>query len=312
MTLVDRRLPAESRPLPARSPTVNPTVAGLRADRYAFDVRGDIAANAGKANASIASPKFSAIFTPARDLEFYLNWGRGFHSNDARGVLQAVDPATGTAADADGNPVVRATPLVRATGKEVGLRLTGLVPGLQTSVTLWQLRLGSELVFVGDAGTTEASRPSRRTGIEIANYYTPAPDWIIDADLAWSRPRFTDGNASGPYIPGVIERTASVGISGTRGKWMGGLRMRYVGERSLIEDNSVRSRASMLFNAKLGYAVSDRVKVTAEILNLFDRRVSDIDYFYESRLQDEAAPVADVHTHPGEPRMLRVGVVLRF
>jgi len=67
------------------------------------------------------------------------------------------------------------------------VHFTGLAPGLQTSVSLWQLNLASELLFIGDAGTTEAGRPSRRTGIEIANYYTPAPGWIIDADFAWFR-----------------------------------------------------------------------------------------------------------------------------
>ncbi|TFW09973.1 TonB-dependent receptor, partial [Oxalobacteraceae bacterium OM1] len=160
------------------------TVAGLRADRYRFDVGSSDPANSGTADASNFSPKVSAIFAPTQHTEFYLNWGRGFHSNDARGIVQTVDPATGLAVDADGNPVTRATPLVKAIGREAGVRLTGLVPGLQTSISLWQLRLASELVFVGDAGTTEASRPSRRTGVEIANYYTPAPGWIVDADLA--------------------------------------------------------------------------------------------------------------------------------
>ncbi len=160
-------------------------------------------------------------------------------------MTQAVDPVTRTPFDADGNPITRATPLTKATGKEVGLRLNGLLPGLQTSLSLWRLDLVSELVFVGDEGTTEAGRPSRRTGIEIANDYTQIPGWIIDADLAWP----------------------------------GGLRLRYFGGRPLIEDNSVRSGSSTLVNARLGYAVGKDVKVVAEVLNLFNRRVSDVDYF---------------------------------
>jgi hypothetical protein len=288
------------------------TIAGLRADHYVFDVASGIPANSGKVSATISSPKLSAIFLPTRDMELYLNWGRGFHSNDARGVLQSVDPATGTTVDRDGNDVTRATPLVKAVGKEAGIRLTGLVTGLQTSLSLWQLNLASELLFVGDAGTTEASRPSRRTGIELANYYTPAPGWIIDADLAWSRPRFADNDPAGAYIPGAIERTVSVGASGASGPWSGGVRLRYFGSRPLIEDNSVRSGSSMLVNAKLGYAVSKNVKVSLEVLNLFNRQVSDIDYYYASRLAGEAAPVADRHSHPGEPRSVRAAVVYNF
>ncbi|HEX7647023.1 MAG TPA: TonB-dependent receptor [Noviherbaspirillum sp.] len=288
------------------------TVAGLRSDWYDFDVTSSNPANSGKVNASVLSPKFSSIFSVSKNAEFYLNWGKGFHSNDARGITTKVDPKTGVTVDADGNPVVPASRLVKAIGKEAGLRLTGLVPGLQTSLSVWQLDLASELVFSGDAGTTEASRPSHRNGIEIANYYVPASGWIIDADLAWSRARFTDNDPAGPYIPGAIDRTASVGISGERGKWSGGLRVRYFGGRALVEDNSVRSSSSMLVNAKLGYAITKDVKLTVDVLNLLNRQVSDIDYFYQSRLPGEAVPVNDIHTHPAEPRTMRVGVVMRF
>lgn len=288
------------------------TVAGLRRDRYSFDVDSDTAANSGKVDASITSPKLSAIFTPAKYAEVYLNWGQGFHSNDARGVTGAVDPKTGLAVDANGEAIQRATPLVKATGKEAGLRLLGLVPGLQTTLTAWQLDLDSELVFSGDIGSTEAGRPSRRHGIELANFYTPAKDWIIDANLAWSHARFRDSDAVGEYIPGAIARTASVGLSGQEGPWSGGVRLRYFGQRALIEDDSVHSPSSTLVNMKLGYQLARELKLTLEVLNLFDREVSDIDYYYESQLRSEAAPVADIHTHPGEGRTFRAGLAWRF
>lgn len=288
------------------------TVTGLRHDRYAFDVESDTVANSGKVDASITSPKFSAILTAGKHAEIYLNWGRGFHSNDARGVTGTVDPATGLAVDADGAPIARATPLVRGTGKEAGLRLAGLVPGMQTTIAAWQLDLDSELVFIGDAGTTEAGRPSRRHGIELANFYMPAKDWIIDANLAWSHARFRDDDPAGAFIPGSVSRTASVGVSGAAGAWSGGMRLRYFGPRALVEDDSVRSPSSALLNLKLGYRLTPRLKFTLEVLNLLDRRVSDIDYYYESQLPGEAAPVADIHTHPGEMRTLRAGLAWRF
>lgn len=236
--------------------------------------------------------------------------------NDARGITGTVDPKTGLHVDADGAAIERATPLVKATGKEAGLRLVGLVPGLQSTVAAWQLDLDSELIFIGDAGTTEADRPSRRHGIELANFYTPARDWIIDANLAWSHARFTDsapaGSGTGNFIPGSIKRTASVGVSGEAGPWSGGVRLRYFGQRALVEDDSIRSPSSTLVNLKLGYKLAQHVKLTLEVLNLFDRRVSDIDYYYASQLRGEAEPVADIHTHPGEMRTLRAGLAWRF
>ncbi|MFZ6845723.1 TonB-dependent receptor [Undibacterium sp. RuTC16W] len=288
------------------------TLAGLRADRYSFEVISDLSANSGQRTAHIVSPKLSLIFSPDKTTELYANWGQGFHSNDARGVTQTTDPKTGLTTDADGQVITRATPLVKATGKEIGLRLTGLAPHLQTSISLWRLDLASELLFVGDAGNTEASRPSRRTGLEIANYYTPVAGWIIDADIALSRARFRNADLAGPYIPGAIERTASIGLSATEGPWSGGLRLRYFGGRPLIEDNSVRSGASTLVNAKLAYAINKKIKVTAEVINVLNRQVSDVDYYYASQLPSESAPVNDIHTHPAEPRVLRIGLHLTF
>ncbi|MDB5798200.1 MAG: TonB-dependent receptor [Paucimonas sp.] len=273
------------------------TTAGVRNDYYRFKVDSSNPADSGNVGASITSPKFSAIFTPIERMELYLNWGQGFHSNDARGVTSGVDPST---------------PLVRATGREAGMRMDGLVRGLQTTLSVWELDLASELVFVGDAGTTQASRPSHRRGIEFGNAWRFAPGWMADLDLAWSRARFKDNDPAGPFIPGAVDRTASLGLTGESGRWSGGLRLRHVSGRALVEDNSVRSASSTLVNAKLGYAVDRNVKLTLELLNLMNRQASDIDYFYESRLRNEAASVPDIHTHPNEPRAIRVGMVMRF
>src|SRR5207302_8649097 len=137
------------------------------------------AANSGTASAALVSPKAGVIVGPFRGTEFYANAGDGFHSNDARGAAITVDPSTGAHAD-------RVTPLVRAGGAEVGVR-TVAVPHLQTTVALWTLGVASELVFAGDAGTTTAGRPSRRSGIEWTNYYSPKPWLTIDGDLSLSR-----------------------------------------------------------------------------------------------------------------------------
>jgi outer membrane receptor protein involved in Fe transport len=281
------------------------TLAGVRADFYNFDVASDIAANSGNRNAHIVSPKLSFIFGPWNKTEYYLNFGRGFHSNDARGTTITVDPKTGTAAN-------QVTPLVRATGKEIGVR-SAAIPNVQTSLSLWQLDIASELLFVGDAGVTEPSRPSRRTGIEWANYWTPINKLTIDADFSLSRSRFTSSDSAGDYIPGAIEKTVSIGITiDESGPWSAGLRLRYFGPRPLIEDNSVRSSSSTLINANVGYKIKKDLKLGFEVFNLTNRKVSDIEYFYESQLASEPASVADRHVHPAEPRSIRAMLTYKF
>jgi outer membrane receptor protein involved in Fe transport len=281
------------------------TVAGLRADYFHADVESDLAVNSGTEDDTLLSPKLSVLLGPWKETEIYLNAGYGFHSNDARGATLRVDPRTG-------EPARRVDPLVRARGADVGVR-TALVPGLQAAVTVFELEIDSELVFVGDAGGTEASRPSRRTGVEIQSFYRPLPWLSLDADLALSRGRFTDGDPAGDRIPGSVERALSAGISvdGIRNVF-GSLRVRYFGPRPLIEDDSVRSEASTLVNTQLGYRFANGLSVALEVFNLLNETVSDIDYFYESRLPGEAEAVEDVHFHPAEKRSARLVLDWRF
>jgi hypothetical protein len=282
------------------------TVAGLRADSYHFDVRSDLADNTGKRDAAVVSPKLNLIFGPWASSEFYVNLGRGFHSNDARGTVTRIDPKTGDPAD----PV---TPLVRATGYELGLR-TSPLPGLQTSLSVYRLDFGSELLFVGDAGTTEAGRPSKRVGFELANYYRHG-DWLtVDADLAFAQARFKDQAPEGEHIPGAVEGVASLAVAvDNLGPWFGAVQLRYFGPRPLIEDNTQRPRATSVVNGRVGYKVNPRLSVELEGFNLTNRQVSAIDYYYTSRLPGEAAAgVADVHFHPMEERSFRLSLHLGF
>ncbi|WP_089398176.1 TonB-dependent receptor domain-containing protein [Noviherbaspirillum humi] len=283
------------------------TVAGLRSDHYRFNVKSDKPANSGTATDSIASPKLSFIFGPWAKTEYYLNVGTGFHSNDARGATISVDPASG-------NPVNRVTPLVRSKGMEVGMR-SEIIPGLQSTLALYRLDFDSELLFIGDAGTTEASRPSRRYGIEFNNYYKPTSWLTLDADIAFARARFRDADPVGSRIPGAVEGVASVAMAvDNLGPYFGALQLRYFGPRPLIEDNSVRSRSTTTLNGRIGYRINPKMRVELEGFNLLNRRDSAIDYYYESRLAGEppGSATPDVHFHPIESRSFRVTLVTNF
>ena len=283
---------------------------GVRWDWLDYRVDSDLAANSGSGSDDLLSPKATVALGPWRDTEFFLAAGRGFHSNDVRGATIAVDPADPgcTVVDACVAPV---TPLVQATGSEIGLR-TALLPRAQLAFALWRLDLDSELLFVGDGGSTEPTRPSRREGLEIGLYARPFDGVILDADYAWSKPRFTDVDPAGDRIPGAIERAASMGLTAEFASgWFAGARLRYLGPAALVEDNSVRSSSSTLVNLQAGFRW-DRFRVSAALFNALGERANDITYFYESRLPGEAGPVEDIHFHPVEPRSLRLTLEARF
>lgn len=285
-------------------------IVGLRADQAQFKVNAlTNAANSGSASAHLLAPKFSLIAGPWGRTEFFFNAGRGFHSNDVRGTTATVDPKTG-------EPVEKVPGLVAARGLELGAR-TEWVPGLQSSVALWKLDFDSELVYVGDAGATEANRPSKRHGLEWNNRYVPVPWLLVDADLAWTHARFADADASlapeGNRIPNAVDRVGSVAVTlRDLGPWSASVQWRYLGSGALIEDNSVRSRPSLTTNLRVSRKLNARAELTVDVFNLANRKLNDIEYFYESQLPGEAAPVADRHLHPAEPRTVRVTLKLGF
>ncbi|MCB1844569.1 MAG: TonB-dependent receptor, partial [Halioglobus sp.] len=222
------------------------SVLGLRGDYYRFDVASDNPANSGDTDDAILSPKASLIYRLNDVSEAYLSGGYGFHSNDARGTTITVDPA-------NGEPVEAVDPLVRSRGAELGLK--SLIGGsLNTSLALWYLELDSELLFVGDAGNTEASRASQRWGIEFNNFWRLNEVWSLEADLAWTDAHFDDNDPAGDEIPGALDFVATGALAARYpGGWFGSLRARYFSDAPLIEDGSVESEGSTMVNLALGY-----------------------------------------------------------
>ncbi|HEX8416472.1 MAG TPA: TonB-dependent receptor [Methylobacterium sp.] len=283
------------------------TSVGLRADGYDAGIAADNPLNSGRARDGLVSPKLGLVLGPWAETELFVNYGGGFHSNDARGATITVDP---------GNPLFpldRVPLLVRSVGSEVGVR-TRAVEGLVSTLTLFQLDFDSENLFVGDAGTTEPSRPSRRIGIEWTNHYALTPWFSLDGDFTLTNARFSDRDPAGSRIPSAPTAIAAAGFTfGEATGWFGSMRLRYFGPRPLIEDNSERSQATTLVNARVGYNFENGISVHLDALNLLNARASQIDYFYESRLRGEpAAGIADRHFHPVEPLAVRLTVAGRF
>lgn len=279
---------------------------GLRGDLFHFNVRSDLDANSGNETDAILSPKLNLAFGPWKQTEIYVNAGYGFHSNDARGTTIAIDPTDGV------TPLDPVDPLVRTKGTEIGVR-TAALSGVTASLSLWYLESDSELVYVGDAGTSEAGSASERWGIEASLYWRPNDWFTFDAEYAWTDPRFVGVPAGLNRIPNSIEHTLSTGLTiGREHGWFGALRGRYFSARPLNESGTVESLDSFIVNARLGYR-RDSWEVSLDCLNLFDQDDRDIEYFYQSRLPGEdPSGVEDVHFQPMEPRQVRLNVTYRF
>ena len=278
------------------------TNVGWRGDFYQTSVNSFFTpANSGSANAFIGSPKFGVVLGPFAKTEFFVNAGEGFHSNDARGVTIAESPSDGSA--------LQASPfLVRTRGAEIGLR-TKIIPKLESSISLFLLDSASEILFVGDAGDTEASRPSRRYGIEWTNDYRPLSWLSLEGDIAVTHARFRGddpdqaalyaslagfpaaqiGNAPGNYIPGAPNVIASVGIRlGEKTGWFSALRYRYFGPRPLTEDNAFVSPATGLLNGQLGYRFDNGWRIQLDAFNLLNSNSDQITYAYGSLLKSDS------------------------
>jgi hypothetical protein len=270
------------------------SIVGLRADGYRFRVQNSLTGAAANASDTLLSPSLNLVFGPWKSSELYLNYGQGFHSNDARGAVTSVEP------------------LVRSRGMEIGLR-TEAIPRNQTALSLYRLDFDSELTYVGDAGNTEAGAPSRRIGIEFSNYYKPVKWLSIDFDAAFAHARSREVVAGQDHIPGAVEGVGQLAVTasqlGKNGAWEGALRLRYFGPRPLIEDNSVRSHASTTLNGRIGYRFAKDLRLELEGFNLANKRVSSIDYYYASQLKGELEPHEDIHFHPLESRSFRLTLI---
>ncbi len=285
------------------------SLVGARADAIHFDLTSNtFAPNSGAASDNRLSPKLALIFGPWAKTEFFLNAGKGFHSNDARGVVDRFE--------AGGVAATRAPALVASFGKEIGAR-TEIIPGLQSSLALWSLNSASELVYSADAGGTSINGASKRYGVEWNNHMIINQWLLFDADLAWTHARYAnknDNGAMGDQIPNAVSKVVSVGFTVQHvGPWSADIKALYIGGYPLSQDGALRAHSSFVTNLRVKRELTHRASLSLDLLNVFDRKYFEIAYEQDYQISP-TSPVTPngVTVHPGEPREVRLTVSLKI
>ena len=312
--------------------------AGLRGDVFFFDGRNRLPQQAddpnfspvpiaGNSTDSIVSPKVNVVITPLPETDVYLNYGNGFHSNDARNVLLAkADPK-----DAGG----ASSALAKSTGYELGAR-TRQFDRLDVAAALWLLDLQSELVFSGDAGNQETGAgggsfqpagATRRWGVDFEARYQLTKWLLLDYDLSYADPRFRTGDFPGGAIPLAPTLLMNGGLTTDFGNgFSAALRGRYLGDRPANEDRTLTARGYTLLDL-LGRYRWRNVEGQLSLLNLTDTAWREAQFDDQSCVRGEVgggdcnpspgqqganAGVDGIHFTPGNPFWVRGGVTVYF
>jgi len=288
------------------------TIVGLREEFYRATDHSFTTGFQGATHETLFQPKGSLILGPFAATEVYFSAGRGFHSDDVRGVFGTV-PIEGVPGSAGRTPLLAPT-----TGVEMGIR-SNIVPRLSMQLALFRQEFNSELAYDADQGQDSASAPSRREGIELSAEYRPTR-WIeLNTDLAFSRSRYRGDLAAfdldGPFIANAPTFIGSFGVLVDNiGPWFGGLQWRKLGAYPVSDgDRYPQDRGYSEFNLDAGYKVSSHLKVQLSIFNALNTRANSSAYLYTSRLPREPADgVAGLQVHPLEPISGIVKATLTF
>jgi TonB family protein len=271
-------------------------VAGIRGDRIDADISNQSSAAvdqvSGPRGQGQFSPKASVIVSPAKFVDLFANYGRGFHSNDARTNF------TGSLV----------TMISTATGYETGA-IVRPIKGLSLSAVAFLLDLQSELTIDGDDASTSAAGPTRRYGGEFTGRYNFNDYIYADAAFTVTHARYTDQadiNAGTALVSLAPVRTFFAGVGARKpiGAFTvyGSARVKSMSDRPGLEDGSLTATGFTLFDADLGVRWKF-LEVGADMLNIGNTEWREGQFAVNSRLPGEGAnPPAGMSFTPGIPR----------
>ncbi|MDI6033432.1 TonB-dependent receptor plug domain-containing protein [Flavobacterium sp. LB2P84] len=241
------------------------------------------------------SPKLNFIYSQNNNLQFFIKSGMGFHSNDARVVVQN-----------SGKQI-----LPTAIGTDIGT-IWKPFPKLIVNSALWYLFLEQEFVYVGDAGIIEPSGKSKRMGAELGLRYQ-LNDWLyFDADANYTYARSIDEPKGQDYIPLAPDFTTSGGLSFQKvNGFSGGIRYRYLKNRPANEDNSIVAKGYFISDLNVNYQYKN-INFGIAVENIFDTEWNETQFATESRLQNEPESVEEIHFTPGTPFFMKGKITYTF
>lgn len=270
---------------------------GLRYDFFSFGYKNILAGDMSfkRQHRVTISPKLNFNYTPDNTVKFFLNTGIGFHSDDARVILNN---------EADDI-------LPKVLGADLGAVIKP-ARNILIKAAVWYLLSEQEFVYVGDEGIIEAGGKTRRAGVD-ASVRCQVRDWLYaDIDLNYARPRSIGVPKGENYVPLAPQFTSIGGLTVKTKKGLSGsLRYRYIGDRPANETNSVVAKGYLLADALISYAWK-QFELSASMENIFNREWKEAQFDTESRLRSEPAPVSEIHYTPGTPRFFKAGIAFNF
>ncbi len=271
--------------------------AGVRYDNFIFQYRDLLIGETSfrKQQKGIVSPKLNFSYSPTAKIKLYINTGIGFHSNDARVILN--------------QSAKEILPAVY--GTDIGF-IAKPSKKLIVKTTLWQLYSKQEFVYVGDEGIIEPSGKAQRIGVDISARYQ-FTSWLFgDIDINFTKPRLVDEIKGENYIPLAPTFTSIGGITvKSKNGFSGSLRYRLIGNRPANETNTIKAQGYFIGDLLLNYRLKKfDIFVSAENILNTDWREAQFDT--ESRLKFETQPVSEIHYTPGAPRYFKAGVTIYF
>lgn len=270
--------------------------AGIRINqflnRYTDHLRSD---SLFTASAAILSPKLNLTYQQSGSTQWYLNLGKGFHSNDTRvAVLEK------------GRKVVPPAYAV-----DLGV-ITKPAKNLLLQAALWHLWLDQEFVYSGDGAYVEPSGKTRRTGFDFSVRYEPFASVYLDADINYAHGRFTEAPKAANYIPlapvwsstGGVTYKSKTGINGS-------IRYRWLGNRPANEDYSTTATGYFVNDLVLNYTTR-KYEIGFSVNNIFNVKWKETQFDTESRLKNEISPVQEIHFTPGTKLLAKLGFSVFF
>ncbi len=267
---------------------------GLRADYFRFAVHDDVSQQDNQRQTLFLSPKLNASYDLSDQLSLYFNSGFGFHSNDARAVVQSKTENT----------------VPRAFGSEFGLRLHDA--NWSVCGAAWLLDVESELAWSGDEGTTESSGRTRRVGIDLDLRYSFNESISVGTDICTAHGRYRDESEGQNFIALAPSLTVSAFCTYSTSYYSTALRLRHISDRPANEDNSLVASGYTIADFTANIPVFSSLELHLECRNILNTAWKEAQFDTTSKLQNEAMPVSDIHFTSGTPRNVKVGLSYKF